>query len=289
VSDREPLSVVVITKNEERNLDRCLRSISWAEEIIVVDSESTDRTRAIAERHGARVFVRPWPGFVAQWNFAIAQATHLWVLLIAADEWLPDAGAFEIQRVLEAPLADGYVFERLSAFSGAFVAHAWHPDPQLRLFRKDRARMEGGQVHESVRLAHGCKAEKLKEKLLHLSYRSIDDYVTRTNKYTGLAAATLQQRGERFSVLDLLVRPPATFLKFYVLRRGALDGMRGFLVSAGAALYVFLRHAKLWELRSVADARFLSAAGTTPEDPDPGLRRLPEAAPERELQSGYKR
>jgi glycosyltransferase involved in cell wall biosynthesis len=273
VSEREPLSVVVITKNEERNLDRCLRSVSWADEIVVVDSESTDRTREVAERHGARVFVRPWPGYVEQWNFALSRTTHLWHFVLAADEWISDASALEIQKVLEAPLADGYRMDRLSAFRGAFVRWAWHPDSQLRLFRKDRGRFEGGRVHESVQMAPGCRVERLREKLLHLTYRSVDEYIDRINRYTGLAAATLDDRGKRFTVLALVVKPPATFFKYYVLKLGVLDGMRGFLVSVGASLYVFLRHAKLWELHAAPDPNFLSAAGTTPEDPDPAAPR----------------
>ena len=267
---REPLSVVVLTRNEERNLARCLGSVSWADEILVVDSESVDRTRQVAERFQARVVVRPWPGFREQWNFGLSQATHLWVLVLAADEWIPEGAVREIRSVLEAPLADGYEFLRVTAFTGGFVRWAWHPDRQLRLFRRDRGRFEGGLVHESVRLEEGCRLERLREPLLHLTYRSIDEFLDRMNRYTGLAAATLKHDGRRFSILRLVTRPPAAFFKYYVLRLGLLDGMRGFVASVGAAAYVFLKHAKRWELDREADPAFLAAAGTTPEDPDPG-------------------
>lgn len=267
---REPLSVIVLTRNEEKNLARCLASVAWADEIVVVDSESTDATRQIAERARARVFVRPWPGFREQWSFALAQTTHLWVLVLAADEWLPEDTAHEIRTVLEAPLADGYVCFRVTAFSGAFVRRAWHPDRQLRLFRKDRGSFEGGLVHESVQLAEGCRVERLRGRLLHLTYRSIHEFLDRMNRYTDLAAATLDAKGERFSVAGLLIRPPAAFFKYYVLRRGALDGMRGLVASVGAGAYVFLKLAKLWELHRESDPAFLQAAGATPEDPDPG-------------------
>ncbi len=273
---REPLSVIVLTRNEEKNLARCLASVAWADEIVVVDSESTDSTRQIAERSRARVFVRPWPGFREQWSFALAQTSHLWVFVLAADEWLPEDTAHEIRTVLEAPLADGYICYRVTAFSGAFVRHAWHPDRQLRLFRKDRGGFEGGLVHESVELADGCRVQKLRGKLLHLTYRSVHEFLDRMNRYTDLAAATLQAKGKRFSALGLLVRPPAAFIKLYVLRRGMLDGMRGLVASVGAAAYVFLKLAKLWELGRESDPSFLEAAGATPEDPDPGA--LPKAS-----------
>jgi glycosyltransferase involved in cell wall biosynthesis len=269
----EPLSVVVVTRNEEHNLDRCLRSVSWAEEIVVVDAESTDRTRDIAARHGARVVVRPWAGYVEQKNHAVSLAAHLWVLSLDADEWLTDAGALEIRRVLEAPLADGYAFERVTAFCGAFVRWAWHPDRQLRLFRKDRGAFGGGLVHESWKLAEGCRLERLREPFFHLTCRSLREYFERMNRYTDLAADSLGRRGRGFSWWALLAKPPAAFFKMYVFKLGVLDGVRGFLVSAGAAMYVFERQAKLWELRREVDPEFLSAAGSTPEDPDPGALR----------------
>lgn len=267
---REGLSVVVLTRNEERNLARCLASVTWAEEIVVVDSESTDRTQEVAARFGARFIIRPWPGFREQWNFAVGEATHLWVLVLAADEWLTEDAAREIRNVLEAPLADGYRSLRVTAFTGAFVRWAWHPDPQLRLFRKDRGGFEGGLVHESVRLEEGCRVERLRQPLLHLTYRSIREFLDRMNRYTDLAAASMRHDGRRFSALQLVIRPPATFLKYYVLRLGMLDGMRGLVASVGAAGYVFLKLAKRWELDRQADPAFLAAAGTTPEDPDPG-------------------
>ncbi len=270
VHPREPLSVTIITKDEERNLDRCLRSVSWADEIVVVDSGSTDRTREIAARYGAKVCVRPFEGYVAQKNAAVDLATHLWVLSVDADEWLPEVTAVEIQDVLEAPLADGYEIIRRTAFSGAFVRWAWRRDRQLRLFRKDRGRFAGGLVHESVRLDEGCRAERLREPLLHLTYRSVGDYVDRMNRYTDLAAQSFRSDGRRFSAIQLLFRPPATFVKCYLLRLGILDGVRGVIVSVGAAMYVFLKLAKRWEMDRPADPVFLQAAGSTPEDPDPG-------------------
>ncbi len=269
MTPREGVSVAIITKNEERNLDRCLRSVGWAEQIVVVDSGSTDRTREVAARHGVEVHVRAWPGFVEQWNFAIGKASQPWVLVLAADEWLSDAVAEEIRATLCGPRADAYEIRRSTAFSGAFVGRAWGPDWQLRLFRRGRGRFAGGHVHESVRLDPGCRVERLRGALLHLTYRSVREYIDRMNRYTDLAAATMAEEGRGFSVLDVLVRPPASFVKHYVMRRGFEDGMRGLVVSAGAAFYVFLKLAKRWEMGRVANPEFLAAAGSTPEDPDP--------------------
>lgn len=267
---REPLSVAVITRDEERNLGRCLGSVAWADEIVVVDSGSTDRTVEIARRHGARVRIEPWRGFAAQKNLAIESTRNLWVLSLDADEWIDAAGADEIRGVLEAPGADAYDFDRVSSLCGAFLDHAWRPDRHVRLFRKDRARFEGGHVHESVALAEGARAARLRSPLYHLTYRTIDDYVDRLNRYTGLAARTLRERGRRPGVGRLVVGPPAAFVKHYVVKGGFLDGVRGLIAATGSAFYVFLKYAKAWEAARSRDARFEALVAPNAEDPDPG-------------------
>ncbi len=267
---REPLSVVVITRNESRNLARCLRSVEWADEVVVVDSESTDGTIEIARRFGAKVRVEPWRGFSEQKNFAVALAAHRWVLSLDADEWLGPEGGDEIRRALESPRADGYLIDRKNAFAGRFVEHVWSPDWHLRLFLRDRGRFEGGRVHESFRLHPGAKVLRLASPLYHLTYRSVDDYVERMNRYTGLNARTLRERGRRFHVTKLVLSPGVTFLKLYVLKRGFLDGVRGLVVAAGSAYSVFLKYAKLWELERERDPAFSRLVPPTDEDPDPG-------------------
>ena len=247
MATREPLSVAVITLNEEQNLDRCLESVTWADELIVVDSGSTDGTIRIAERHGARVLCEPWRGYVAQKNLSLDSATHTWVLSLDADEWLTEAGAAEVRRALEAPQLDAWAINRRTAFCGAFLRHVWSRDWQVRLFRKDRGRFAGGRVHESVRLTSGSRVGRLRHRLQHLAYRSMHDYVERMNRYTDLAAETLVERGRTAGIMRLLFSPPATFLRCYLLRLGILDGTRGLLVSAGSAYYVLLKYAKLWE------------------------------------------
>jgi glycosyltransferase involved in cell wall biosynthesis len=267
-----PLTVTVITLNEGRNLDRCLRSVAWAAERLVVDSGSEDATLAIAERHGARIVTRPWPGYVEQKNFAVGQASHDWVLSLDADEWLTDESAEEVRAALVSPRADAFAFRRVTSFSGAFVPHVWARDWQTRLFRKGRAVFAGGQVHESLRLNRGATVVKMRAPLMHLGYRSIRDYVERLNRYTDLAASSLADDGVAPSRARLFLSPPATFAKLYLLRLGCLDGVRGFVVAAGSAFYVLLKYAKLWEASRTVSPELTAAAGSTPEDPDPGAR-----------------
>jgi len=264
--EREPLSVAVITLNEERNLARCLSSVAWAEDRVVLDAGSTDRTREIARDCGARVFEQPWRGFVRQKNDAVARTLHRWVLSLDADEWLTEAGTEELRRALQAPRADAFAFDRRSAFCGAFLRHAWSPDWQVRLFRKDRARFDGGLVHESLRLDPGARVERLGERLPHLAYRSIGEYVAKLDRYTDLAAASMHRDGERFRLSRLLLSPAATFFKLLVLKRGFLDGVRGVIVAGGSAFYVLAKYGKLWELERRA------ASG------DPELEQLPPRA-----------
>jgi len=259
--EREPLSVTVITLDEEANLDRCLESVAWADEIVVVDSGSTDRTLEIAARHGCRIFENGWPGYVAQKNFALDQTSHDWVLSLDADEWLGGQGAEEVRRSLANPSVDGFRFNRSSSFCGAVLRHTWSPDWQLRLFRKDRGRFAGRHVHESVRMQPGCRIVSMEERLNHLAYRSISDYADRLNRYTSLAAAGLHEAGVRASWSRLGLSPLAAFIKFYLLRQGFRDGVRGFVVSVGSAFYVLLKYAKLWELSR--------NAGVDPEASDP--------------------
>lgn len=267
-----PLTVAVITLNERRNLARCLRSVAWAEELLVVDSGSDDGTLEIAARHGARTVTRPWPGYVNQKNFAVDQARHDWVLSLDADEWLTDESAEEIRGVLATPRADAYAFLRLTSFSGALVPHVWARDWQTRLFRKGRAAFAGGRVHESLRLTRGGSVARMRSPLMHLGYRSIHEYVERLNRYTDLAAASLNEEEVAPSRARLFLSPPATFAKLYLLRLGFLDGVRGFVVAAGSAFYVLLKYAKLWEARRTVSPELTAAAGSTPEDPDPGAR-----------------
>jgi glycosyltransferase involved in cell wall biosynthesis len=238
---REPLSVAVIARDEQRNLARCLGSVAWAEEIVVVDGGSKDATAEIARRHGARVVFRPWTGFVAQKNFALDQVGQAWVLSLDADEWLSSESSEEVREVLSDPRADAYAFNRLNAFCGAFLQRTWSPDWQVRLFRRGCGRFEGGHVHESFVPRPGTRVARLERRMPHLAYRSLGEYVERMNRYTDLAARSLVERGTGVSAWRMILDPPAAFLKSFVLRGGMRDGTRGFLASAGSSFQVLLK------------------------------------------------
>ncbi len=242
------LSVTVITRDEAADLEACLASVAWADELVVVDAESTDRTVEIASKFTPRVFVRPWPGFGAQKNFALAQATRPWVLSLDADERVTPELRHAIERVLAAdgPL-DGYHVQRKNLFAGRWLRHGgWFPDYQLRLFRRAAGRFPEVRVHESVRVAG--RVGRLRAPLVHESYRDVADFVERADRYSTLAARDLVERGVRVSAAGLLLRPAARFLSMYLLRAGFLDGGDGLLLGLLYAYYVFLRCAKAREL-----------------------------------------
>jgi glycosyltransferase involved in cell wall biosynthesis len=264
---RATLSVVVIARNEERNLGRCLDSVAWAEERIVVDAQSTDGTREVAARRGARVIVQPWLGYRDQKNVAVDAAAMDWVLSLDADEWLPEETVREVQRVLQEPRAQVYRFSRVTAVSGAFLRHTFGADLQARLFRRGTARFTGGEVHERLAPGAGERVGRIAGPILHRTYRSFSAYAERMNRYSDLGARSMADRP--VSLLRLALSPPAAFLKMYVLRGGFLDGVRGLVVAAGQAHYVMLKYAKHWEARRAPDPEFARVVAPTPEDPDP--------------------
>ncbi len=244
-----PLTVTLITRNESANIAAALESVSWADEVVVVDAESTDETVAIARRFTSRVIVREWPGFVAQKNFAASQACHDWILSIDADERVSPALADEVRRVLQAaPREAGFRIPRVSFYLGTWLRSTdWYPDFQLRLYDRRRARWNGQLVHESV--AADGSVGQLREELVHYPYRDIAHHVQTIDRYTTLAAQQAFDRGKRASVADLVVRPPLAFVRNYLFRLGIKDGQTGLVVSLLNSYYVFLKFAKLWELR----------------------------------------
>jgi len=243
------LSVTIIAWNEEERLRACLESVAWAEEILVIDAESTDKTVQVAREFTDKIWVRPWPGFAEQKNFALDQATCEWVLSLDADERVTPELRERISRIVRANgPGDGYSIPRKNMFWGAWVRHGGlYPDYQLRLFRRAAGRFVDSAVHESV-VVEG-HVERLAEPLLHHSYRGLDDFVARSNRYSALAARDIVARGGRAGVLDLALRPLGRFLSMYVARGGFLDGWRGFVLAVLYANYVFLRVAKTWEAR----------------------------------------
>ncbi|MBM3319222.1 MAG: glycosyltransferase family 2 protein [Candidatus Eisenbacteria bacterium] len=244
---REALSVVIITRNEEDEIEECLRSVSWADEIVLVDSHSSDRTVEIARRFTDRIHQRAFSGFTDQKQWATDRARGPWILNIDADERVPEALRAEIEAVLEQGTSSaGFRIPRLTWYLGRFVRHGtWYPDRKLRLFRKDRGRWTGGSVHESV--AIDGPAGALRNPILHYSFRTLADHFSTIDRFTRLAAEDLAAKGEGGSVLRLLVHPPATFVKSLILRFGFLDGWRGFLIAALSARHSYLKYARVRE------------------------------------------
>jgi glycosyltransferase involved in cell wall biosynthesis len=239
--------VALVTRNEEDRLRACLESVVWADEIVVVDAESEDKTVAIAQEFTDRVVVRPWPGYAAQKNTALDLATGDWVLSLDADEVVSPELRAEIARVLAADgPADGYTVPRRNIFWGRWVRHGGlYPDRQLRFFRRGRGRFVARAVHESVRVEG--RVEPADGHLEHRSYRDVSDFLARADRYSTLAAEEAVAQGRRARVSDLLLRPLGRFLAMYVVQGGFLDGWRGFLLATLYAYYVLIRSAKIWE------------------------------------------
>jgi (heptosyl)LPS beta-1,4-glucosyltransferase len=248
------LTVTVITLNEAAHIDACLASAGWADEILVVDSGSTDDTAALARKRGARVIVREWPGYSAQKDFAAGEASHDWILSIDADERVTPALADEIRRTLAIdPAVAGYRMPRATWHLGRWIRTTdWYPDYQLRLYDRRRARWNNRRVHESV-MADGIVGQ-LRHDLEHYAYRDLLHHHQTMERYTKLAADEMRAAGRHAGAFDLVVHPFAAFVRNYVLRGGIRDGLPGFIVSIMNAYYVFLKFARLWELdRRVVD------------------------------------
>jgi glycosyltransferase involved in cell wall biosynthesis len=249
------LTVTVITHNESAHLQGALESVSWADEIVVIDSQSTDDTVAIARRHASRVDVRDWPGYGQQKNHAAAVASNDWILSIDADERVTPALGEEIRAVMASgPAIDGYYIPRVSHYLGRWVRSTdWYPDFHLRLYDRRKASWSGHSVHESVRTS-GPTA-RLRHELLHYPYRDVSEHLSKIDQYTTLAAEQWHAAGRRATVLHALVHPRLAFLRNYLLRGGFRDGRVGFLVSMLNSYYVFLKYAKLMELQQREDTQ----------------------------------
>jgi glycosyltransferase involved in cell wall biosynthesis len=243
------LSVTIITLNEADHIGAAIESAAWADETIVVDCGSTDDTVAIARAHGVRVEFRAWTGWIDQKNYAASLAANDWIFSLDADERLTPALAEEIRALLATePPRRGYRVPRVTYHLGRWIRTTdFYPDFQTRLYDRRAARWRGKYVHESV--AVDGPSGQLRHELLHYSYRDLRDHLERINNYTSLAARQMRERGRRATALDLLIQPPAAFLRNYVLRRGFLDGGAGLALSLVNAYSVFLKFAKLWELQ----------------------------------------
>jgi glycosyltransferase involved in cell wall biosynthesis len=242
------LSATIITNNEAADIGDALKSVAWADEIVVVDSHSTDDTVAIAKRHTDRVVVRDWAGYVDQKNHAASLANHDWILSIDADERVTPELAAEITQVMSGePPAAGFRIPRVTWHLGRWIRTTdWYPDHQLRLYDRRRARWTGAYVHEAVTVDGAI--DHLRGELQHYAYRDIADHLETIDRYTTLAARQMQDAGRRSGLLQMAGHPPLAFLRNYLAHGGIRDGAPGFIISAMNAYYVFLKFAKLWEL-----------------------------------------
>jgi len=252
------LSVAIITLNEEQNLARTLASVRWAEEIVVVDSGSTDRTVEIAHSFGARVIQREWPGFALQKNFAIGECSGTWILSLDADEALTPELQMEIHQLLSGhPAADAYLLRRRNFFLGRWMRHGgYYPDPHLRLFRRHAAnfappaRFTDRPVHETI--AIGGTTETLSSDLIHHAYPTLESYIESLNRYSTLGAQIVIEKGHTSSspfalCYNVLLLPTLTFFQNYLLRLGFLDGREGLLLHLYHSAYTSWQYAKAWQ------------------------------------------
>lgn len=241
--------MTIITLNEAEHIGAALDSAAWADEIVLVDSGSTDGTADIARAKGVTVLSREWSGYVDQKNYAAGRASHDWIVSLDADERIPPALAAEVRALLSSePPMRGYRVPRVTFHLGRWIRTTdFYPDFQTRLYDRRAARWRGKYVHESV--AVDGPVGRLRHDLEHYSFRDLRDHLDRVNHYTTLAARQMNEAGRRAGPLDLLVHPPAAFLRNYVLRRGMLDGTAGLTISLVNAYSVFLKFAKLWELQ----------------------------------------
>lgn len=268
------ISAVIIAGNEEAQIGDAIRSVEWADEVLVVDSQSTDRTREIAEDLGAKVIVRPWPGFSAQKQFAVESASHDWIFSLDADERVSDKLRAEIEsirassesppysvalrasidtmRVSHDEQVFGYRIPRLSFYMGRAIRHSgWYPDWQMRFFDRRRGRWSDALVHESVQLDDGAKVRRLKGNILHYTVQNaLHHHRMIGERYAPLAARQMFQRGAKTSKIRLATAGPMAFFTSYFLKRGFLDGLPGFFIAKFAAHHAFLKHACVWEMQN---------------------------------------
>jgi glycosyltransferase involved in cell wall biosynthesis len=244
---RVTLSAAVIAFNEEDKISDCLKSLSFTDKIVVVDSHSSDRTREIAESLGARVIERDWPGHVAQKNFALSQAAGEWVICLDADERVSQKLRREIAKVLENPQCSGFSMPRRVFYINRWINHCgWYPAPKLRLVKKSSARWGGADPHDTL-MVDG-KERKLSGDIYHLSFDSIHDHLKTIDYFTRVGAEEAHRAGKRANILDITLRPLFTFFKMYLLKLGFLDGVPGLIVCVLSAFHTFTKYDRLRSL-----------------------------------------
>ncbi|MGH9949308.1 MAG: glycosyltransferase family 2 protein [Pyrinomonadaceae bacterium] len=247
------ISAVIITFNEEAKIADALRSVAWADEILVIDSNSADRTVEIARAMNAKVIVRDWPGFSEQKQFGSDSATHDWIFSLDADERVTPKLQTEIEAIKNhADILDGYATPRLSIYMGREIRHSgWHPDRQLRFFNRRKGSWNRRPIHESVIMHDGATTGKLHGEILHYSVDSAAHHHKMIGeRYAPLAAKHMFDNGRRTTAIGTAIAGPAAFIRSYILKAGFLDGFPGFCIAAFAAYHSYLKHLMLWELQN---------------------------------------
>lgn len=257
------ISAVIIAFNEEENIAAAIQSIVWADEILVVDSESTDKTRAIAESSNAKVLTKKWQGFSKQKQFAVDNAAHDWIFSLDADERVSDLLRSEILKLKNQPensLASGYKIPRITFYMNRWIRHGgWHPDWQLRFFNRTKGKWKDVLIHESVQMQEGGRIGKLSGEILHYSIPDAA-YHNRmiANRYAPLAAEQMFARGRKTSPVKVFTAGLTAFLQTYFLKLGFLDGLAGFCIARFAAHHAFLKHILLWEMQKSSKSKIQS-------------------------------
>jgi glycosyltransferase involved in cell wall biosynthesis len=249
------ISVAIMTLNEERNIERCLSSLKGiADEIVVADSFSTDRTEAICREHGARFIKHPFEGYVEQRKYSIELATYDHILVIDADEVLSEELRASILEVKHNWTHDGYDCNRLNSICGRWIRHSgWYPDRKLRLFDRRRASVKGSNPHDEIRLDKGATQKHLRGDLLHYTYDTVEDQIHQINRFTAIQARARFEKGKKASLAAIFFSPAYKFIRHYFFHLGFLDGYFGFLICRNMAYSTFLKHAKLralWRVKS---------------------------------------
>lgn len=241
----ESVAALVLAYNEEENIEECLESIKWIDEIIVIDSYSKDKTVDLSRKYTNKVYQRKFDNFSSQRNFGLEQIESEWVLVIDADERVSPELRIEILETLKNPKAEGYRIPRKNYFLGKWIKYAgWYPDYTLRLFKVNSNRFNG-LVHEDIQIKG--KVGRLREAFLHYTYKELSQFIKKTDQYTTLDAQDMFRHNREFKLSDILIRPSWRFIKMYILKRGYRDGIYGFILSGLYFFYGFIKYAKLWE------------------------------------------
>ena len=248
----QPISVNVVAQNEQENIGRCLESVRWADEIVVIDGKSTDQTPQIARQYTDRVIMRKWDGAVQQNNFAVSAASHDWIFTIDADEQVSGELAESIQQLRQCGMnCDAYRVPRRVFYMGRWIRYGgWYPDYKVRFFNRTKARWAGMDPHNKIQMDSGSAVGTLTGDLHHYTYQNVADHLKRVNKYTSIMANEMFQNNVRPTLWKMIGHPAWRFFRMYLLRGGLLDGRAGLAIATIGSFYVFLKYLKLWELQS---------------------------------------